>query len=138
MHWSSPKEQEKDGRAGGQYTLEFKLEAVRMVTGGPSAPVSSKILGVPVPTLGNWVRLGDQGQPKGAGDKALSPEHSAQMRLAFEQLRRGGLRVARQGLCGQTAGEHGREQQHKGPRPWPARGGSQPDSMWDAYASVAG
>ena len=48
----------KDGTARGKYTLEFKLEAVRLVKGGQSVPVTGKILGVPVQTLGNWVRLG--------------------------------------------------------------------------------
>lgn len=43
----------KDGRARGQYTLEFKLEAVRLVKGGQSVPVTAKVLGVPVQTLGN-------------------------------------------------------------------------------------
>ena len=38
----------KDGQARGKYTLELKLEAV---------PVTPKILGLPVQTLGNWVRL---------------------------------------------------------------------------------
>ena len=35
----------KDGQARGQYTLEFKLEAVRLVKGGQAAPVTAKILG---------------------------------------------------------------------------------------------
>ena len=45
------------GQARGKYTLEFKLEAVRLVKGGQAVPVTAKILGVPVQTLGNWVRL---------------------------------------------------------------------------------
>ena len=52
----------KDGHARGKYTLEFKLEAVRLVKGGQAVPVTSKILGVPVQTLGNWVRLSGKGQ----------------------------------------------------------------------------
>ena len=59
----------KDGQARGKYTLEFKLEAVRLVKGGQAVPVTAKILGVPVQTLGNWVRLSGKGQLKGAGDK---------------------------------------------------------------------
>lgn len=60
--------QRKDGQARGKCTLEFKLEAVRLVKGGQSAPVISKTLGVPVQTLGNWVRPGEKGELKGAGD----------------------------------------------------------------------
>ncbi len=41
----------KDGQAGGRYTLEFKLEAVRLVKGGQAVPVTAKILGVPTQTL---------------------------------------------------------------------------------------
>ena len=50
---------EKGSRAA--YTLEFKLEAVRLVQGGQAKAVTAKILGVPAPTLGNWVRLAAQG-----------------------------------------------------------------------------
>ena len=62
-----------DDQARGKYTLEFKLEAVRLVKGGQGVPVTAKILGVPVQTLGNWVRLSEKGQLKGAGDKPVSP-----------------------------------------------------------------
>ena len=77
----------KDGQARGKYTLEFKLEAVRLVKGGQSVPVTSKILGVPVQTLGNWVRVGGQGQLKGAGDKPVSPEQMELARLRAELAR---------------------------------------------------
>ena len=40
-------------------TLEFKLEAVRPVHGGQAKVVTAKVLGIPVATLGNWVRLED-------------------------------------------------------------------------------
>lgn len=40
-----------------RYTLEFKLEAVRLVKGGQVAAVTAKILGIPKQTLENWVRL---------------------------------------------------------------------------------
>jgi hypothetical protein len=35
----------KDGQERGKYTLEFKLEAVRLVKGGQALPVTAKILG---------------------------------------------------------------------------------------------
>ena len=57
-----------------RYTLEFKLEAVRLVKGGQVAAVTAKILGIPKQTLENWVRLANKGQLKGAGDKLVSPE----------------------------------------------------------------
>ena len=68
-----------DGQARGKYTLEFKLEAVRLVKGGQAVPETARILGVPMQTLGNWVRLSEKGQLKGAGDKPVSVE---QMELA--------------------------------------------------------
>ena len=77
----------KDGQARGQYTLEFKMEAVRLVKGGQAAPVTAKILGVPSQTLGNWVRLSNQGQLKGAGDKPVSPEQMELARLRAELSR---------------------------------------------------
>ena len=77
----------KDGRAGGQYTLEFKLEAVRLVKGGQAVPVTAKILGVPTQTLGNWVRLSSKGQLKGAGDKPVLPEQMELARLRAQLAR---------------------------------------------------
>jgi transposase len=77
----------KDGQARGQYTLEFKLEAVRLVKGGQAVPVTAKILGVPTQTLGNWVRLSTKGQLKGAGDKPVSPEQMELARLRAQLAR---------------------------------------------------
>jgi len=96
----------KDGQPRGKYTLEFKLEAVRLVKGGQALPVTAKVLGVPVQTLGNWVRLGEKGQLKGAGDKPVSPEQMELARLRAE-LARGACQDscrlvhagARQGSC---------------------------------------
>ena len=77
----------KDGQVRGKYTLEFKLEAVRLVKGGQAVPVTAKILGVPAQTLGNWVRLGEKGQLKGAGDKPVSPEQMELARLKAQLAR---------------------------------------------------
>jgi len=63
-----------DGQPRGKYTLEFELEAVRLVNSGQAVSMTAKILGVPVQTLGNWVRLGEKGQLKGADDKPVSAE----------------------------------------------------------------
>lgn len=75
------------GMTRARYTLEFKLEAVRLVKGGQSVPVTGKILGVPSQTLGNWVRLSEKGQLKGAGDKPVSPEQMELARLRAEVAR---------------------------------------------------
>jgi transposase len=41
----------------GRYTLEFKLEAVRLVESGQSIAEASRSLGVVEQTLANWVKL---------------------------------------------------------------------------------
>ena len=76
-----------DGQARGKYTLEFKLEAVRLVKGGQAVPVTARILGVPMQTLGNWVRLSEKGQLKGAGDKPVSVEQMELARLRAQLAR---------------------------------------------------
>ena len=43
-----------------QYTLEFKLEAVRLVKAGQSMAAVAATLGVVEQTLYNWVRLTGQ------------------------------------------------------------------------------
>ena len=86
-HWRVKNEQDKRRQARGKYTLEFKLEAVRLVKGGQAVPVTAKILGVPTQTLGNWVRLSEKGQLKGAGDKPVSAEQMELARLRAELAR---------------------------------------------------
>ena len=76
-----------DGQARGKYTLEFKLEAVRLVKGGQAAAVTAKVLGIPNQTLDNWVRLSNKGQLKGAGDKPVSPEQMELARLRAQLAR---------------------------------------------------
>ena len=41
---------------GGKYTLEFKLEAVRLVNAGQSSSMTAKILGIPNQTLDKQMR----------------------------------------------------------------------------------
>ena len=69
------------------YTLEFKLEAVRLVQGGQAKVVTAKVLGIPVATLGNWVRLAAQGKLAGAGAKPVSAEQMELARLRAELAR---------------------------------------------------
>jgi transposase-like protein len=77
----------KDGQPRGKYTLEFKLEAVRLVKGGQAAAVTAKVLGMPKQTLENWVRLNAKGQLQGAGDKPVSAEQMELARLRAENAR---------------------------------------------------
>ena len=49
-----------EGKQRARYTLEFKLEAVRLVKGGQEASVTARVLGVPKQTLSNWVRLAER------------------------------------------------------------------------------
>ena len=58
---------EKAKRAA--YTLEYKREAVRLVTGGQAKSVTVKVLGIPAPiitssiTVIGWSRICTVGQP---------------------------------------------------------------------------
>jgi len=52
-----------------------------------STAVALLILAVPVQTLGNWVRLSDKGELKGAGDKPVSPEQMELARLRAQLAR---------------------------------------------------
>ena len=69
------------------YTLEFKLEAVRLVQGGQAKSLTAKILGVPNATLGNWVRLAGKGKLAGVGAKPVSAEQMELARLRAELAR---------------------------------------------------
>jgi len=70
-----------------RYTLEFKMEAVRLVRGGQVAAVTAKVLGIPKQTLENWVRLYSKGKLKGAGHKPVSAEQMELARLRAELAR---------------------------------------------------
>jgi len=70
-----------------RYTLEFKLEAIRLVKGGQDVGVTAKVLGIPKQTLGNWVRLSEKGDLRGAGDKPVSAEQMELARLRAELAR---------------------------------------------------
>ena len=78
----------KDGQPRGKYTLEFKLEAVRLVRGGQAAAVTAKLLSMPKQTLENWLKLDEKGQLRGgAGDKPVSAEQMELARLRAENAR---------------------------------------------------
>ena len=73
----------KSTQARGKYTLEFKLEAVRLVRKGQSVAVTAKTLGIPGQTLDNWMRLQAKGVLQGAGDRPVTAE---QMELSRPEI----------------------------------------------------
>jgi len=76
-----------DVKQRAKYTLEFKLEAVRLVKAGQEASVTARVLGVPKQSLSNWVRLAEKGALQGAGDKPVSAEQMELARLRAENAR---------------------------------------------------
>ena len=66
------------------YTLESKLEAVRLVQGSQSCAATGKVLGIPCQTLENWVRQAAKGQLADAGAKPVSAEQMELTRLRAE------------------------------------------------------
>ena len=80
----------KSSRA--RYTLEFKLEAVRMVKGGQSLAAVSKVLGIADQTLHNWIKSEREGRLGGADSGPVSPE---QMELSSDFSVVGNAKVLR-------------------------------------------
>ncbi len=72
------------GNPRARYTLEFKLEAVRMVKGGQSLAAVAKILDIRPQTLHNWIKAEQQGRLGGAGSPAVSAEQMEIARLKAE------------------------------------------------------
>ena len=70
-----------------RYTLEFKMEAVRLVKAGQEASVTARVLGMPKQTLSNWVRLAEKGELQGAGERPVSAEQMELARLRAELAR---------------------------------------------------
>ena len=76
-----------DKRHRAKYTLEFKLEAIRLVKGRQDATVTARVLGIPKARLGNWIRASDRGELQGAGDRPVSAEQMELARLRAELAR---------------------------------------------------
>ena len=67
-----------------RYTLEFKIEAVRLIRSGQSIAVVSATLGVASQTLHNWVKAEAAGLLKGTATRPVSPEQMEISRLRAE------------------------------------------------------
>jgi len=78
---------QEDKRHRAKYTLEFKLEAVRLVEGGQDVSVTARVLGIPKATLGNWIRASQKGRLRGAGERPVSAEQMELARLRAELAR---------------------------------------------------
>ena len=74
-------------RKRAKYTLEFKMEAVRLVKTGQSVAMTAKVLGIPKGSLSNWVRFSERGQLGGAGERPVTPEQMELARLRAELAR---------------------------------------------------
>jgi len=85
------------GTTRARYTLEFKLEAVRLAKTGQSIAATAKILGLSEQTLHNWIKAEQQGR---LGSKPVSPEQMEIARLRAENAR---LRMERDILGKATA-----------------------------------
>lgn len=75
------------GTTRAKYTLEFKLEAVRLAKTGQSIAATAKILGLAEQTLHNWIKAEYQGRLGGAGSKPVSSEQMEIARLRAELAR---------------------------------------------------
>lgn len=75
------------GTTRARYTLEFKLEAVRLARTGQSIAATAKILGLAEQTLHNWIKAEQRGRLGGAGSKPVSPEQMEIARLRAELAR---------------------------------------------------
>ena len=70
-----------------RYTLEFKIEAVRLVESGQSIAAAARTLGVVDQTLFNWVKAQRQGRLRGVDSKTVSAEQMEISRLRAEMAR---------------------------------------------------
>lgn len=67
-----------------RYTLEFKLEALRLIGAGQSIAAVAATLGLADQTLHNWVKAQREGRLGGPGSKAVSAEQMELARLRAE------------------------------------------------------
>jgi transposase len=72
------------GTVRGQYTLEFKQEAVRLVRGGQATFSVARTLGISGQTLHNWVKAEAAGRLREIAGKTVSAEQMEIARLKAE------------------------------------------------------
>jgi transposase len=70
-----------------RYTLEYKQEAVRLVSSGQRVSAAAKALGIVEQTLANWVKADRAGQLRGLSVEHLSAERMENIRLRAELAR---------------------------------------------------
>ena len=70
-----------------RYTLEFKVEAVRLAQSGQSIAAVSRVLGIADQTLHNWLKAQEQGRLTGQTNKPVSAEQMEISRLRAELAR---------------------------------------------------
>src|SRR5919107_3419611 len=70
-----------------RYTLDFKEEAVRLVTGGERMATVARNLGLSEQTLHNWVKAASNGGLKSSAVPAVSAEQMGISRLRTELSR---------------------------------------------------
>jgi transposase len=70
-----------------RYTLEYKQEAVRLVSSGQRVSAAAKALGIVEQTLANWVKADKAGQLRGLSVEQLSAERMENIRLRAELAR---------------------------------------------------
>src|SRR4051812_10434480 len=74
-------------RPRAKYTLEYKLEALRLISAGQSVAVVAATLGISDQTLHNWLKGQREGRLGGPGSKPVSPEQMELARLRAELSR---------------------------------------------------
>jgi transposase len=70
-----------------RYTLEYKQEAVRLVTSGQRVAAAAKVLGIVEQTLANWVKAEMAGQLRGVKSEQVSADRMEINRLRAELAR---------------------------------------------------
>lgn len=70
-----------------RYTLEFKIEAVRLVQSGQSIAAVARVMGIAAQTLRNWMKAQEQGRLTGQANKPVSAEQMEISRLRAELAR---------------------------------------------------
>ena len=70
-----------------RYTLEYKQEAVRLVSSGQTVAGAAKALGIVEQTLANWVKANNSGQLRGLSGEQVSAERMENIRLRAELAR---------------------------------------------------